>query len=112
MSDTFGHSTPRPYFEDPYTVAFQATVDSLRSDARGDWVTLRESYFYPTGGGQECDLGTLGPAAVVDVEEDDGGASLVLEGAGDGGVEAAAGGIGVVDALRHTCGTAAAGRST
>jgi alanyl-tRNA synthetase len=54
-------------------VAFQATVASVRSDARGDWVTLNESYFYPTGGGQECDLGTQGPAAVVDVEEDDGG---------------------------------------
>src|SRR4029079_10095739 len=72
-SETFGHSTPRPYFEDPYTVAFQATVASLRSDERGDWVSLRESYFYPTGGGQESDLGTLGAAAVVDVEEDDGG---------------------------------------
>ena len=73
MSETFGHSIPRPYFDDPYTVAFQATVQSLRSDSRGNWVSLRETYFYPTGGGQESDLGTLGAAAVVDVEEDDGG---------------------------------------
>jgi alanyl-tRNA synthetase len=48
-------------------------VASLRRDSRGEWVSLRESYFYPTGGGQESDLGTLGAAAVVDVEEDDGG---------------------------------------
>ena len=36
MSETFGHSTPRPYFEDPYTVAFHATVQSLRTDSRGE----------------------------------------------------------------------------
>jgi alanyl-tRNA synthetase len=63
----------RPYFEDPYTTAFTATVTAERADARGRWVRLERSWFYPTGGGQECDLGTLGPAAVIDVEEDDAG---------------------------------------
>ena len=70
MSETFGHSVPRPYFDDPYTTTFQATVAQAREDARGTWLALTESYFYPTGGGQESDLGTLGRAAVVDVEED------------------------------------------
>ena len=70
MSETFGHSVPRPYFDDPYTTTFQATVAQAREDARGTWLALAESYFYPTGGGQESDLGTLGRAAVVDVEED------------------------------------------
>ncbi|MEP7028402.1 MAG: alanyl-tRNA editing protein, partial [Candidatus Eisenbacteria bacterium] len=70
MSDMFGHSTPRPYFDDPYTTAFEATVLDARRDTRGMWLALEASYFYPTGGGQECDLGTLGRAAVVDVEED------------------------------------------
>ena len=73
MSDTFGHSTPRPYFDDPYTTTFSATVAASREDARGTWLALERSYFYPTGGGQESDLGTLGRAAVVDVEEDDAG---------------------------------------
>ena len=60
----------RPYFADPYTTAFAAVVSAAREDARGAWVALDNSYFYPTGGGQECDLGTLGALAVVDVEED------------------------------------------
>jgi len=61
-------STPRPYFADPYTTAFAAVVAGTRQDARGTWVALESSYFYPTGGGQECDLGTLGAAAVVEVD--------------------------------------------
>ena len=73
MSETFGHSTPRPYFDDPYTTTFETTVADERRDARGLWLALAASWFYPTGGGQECDLGTLGRAAVVDVEEDEAG---------------------------------------
>jgi alanyl-tRNA synthetase len=73
VSETFGHSTPRPYFDDPYTTTFETTVADERRDARGLWLALAASYFYPTGGGQECDLGTLGRAAVVDVEEDEAG---------------------------------------
>jgi alanyl-tRNA synthetase len=69
VSDTFGHSTPRPYFDDPYTTAFSAVVVAARDDERGSWVARERSYFYPTGGGQESDLGKLGRAAVVDVEE-------------------------------------------
>ncbi len=67
-------STVRPYFDDPYTTAFEAVVAAERADARGRWVELERSWFYPTGGGQECDLGTLGAAAVIDVEEDEQGA--------------------------------------
>ena len=74
----------RPYFDDPYTTAFTATVTAERTDARGRWVALERSWFYPTGGGQECDLGTLGPSAVVDVEEDDAGAVWHLLAPGPG----------------------------
>ena len=63
----------RPYFDDPYTTAFTALVTGERADARGRWLALERSWFYPTGGGQECDLGTLGTSAVIDVEEDDAG---------------------------------------
>jgi alanyl-tRNA synthetase len=60
----------RPYFDDPYTTAFEAVVVDTRDDAEGRWVALERSWFYPTGGGQECDRGTLGASAVVQVEED------------------------------------------
>ncbi len=73
MSGTGGATIPRPYFEDPYTTAFEARVTAMRRDPRGVWLALERSYFYPTGGGQESDRGTLGRAAVVDVEEDDTG---------------------------------------
>lgn len=68
--DHAGAATIRPYFDDPYTTAFAATLAGERTDARGRWVALERSYFYPTGGGQECDLGTIGASAVADVEED------------------------------------------
>jgi alanyl-tRNA synthetase len=70
MSATEGPARARPYFDDPYTAIFESTVIDTRTDERGHWLELERSYFYPTGGGQECDLGTLGRAAVVDVEED------------------------------------------
>ncbi|MEO6463512.1 MAG: alanyl-tRNA editing protein, partial [Candidatus Eisenbacteria bacterium] len=78
-------SGDRPYFDDPYTTAFTATVTRERTDARGRWLALERSWFYPTGGGQECDLGTLGAAAVIDVEEDAAGDVWHLLGAAAGG---------------------------
>jgi alanyl-tRNA synthetase len=74
MDHGAGAATVRPYFDDPYTTAFAATLVRERTDARGRWVELERSWFYPTGGGQECDLGTIGAAAVADVEEDADGA--------------------------------------
>ncbi|MGH7724134.1 MAG: alanyl-tRNA editing protein [Candidatus Eiseniibacteriota bacterium] len=73
MSGTGEAHIPRPYLEDPYTTAFEATVRGVREDERGVWIALERSYFYPTGGGQESDRGTIGRAAVVDVEEADDG---------------------------------------
>ncbi len=73
MEHGSGAAGDRPYFDDPHTTAFTATVTRERDDARGRWLALERSWFYPTGGGQECDLGTLGAAAVIDVEEDDAG---------------------------------------
>ncbi len=73
MSSEGATPAVRPYFDDPYTTVFEATVVAERADARGRWVALERSWFYPTGGGQECDLGTLGAAAVIDVEEDEAG---------------------------------------
>jgi alanyl-tRNA synthetase len=51
------------YFTDPYTVDFRAHV----LFSRGEYVVLDRTYFYPTGGGQITDTGTLGELPVVEV---------------------------------------------
>ncbi|MEW6364343.1 MAG: alanyl-tRNA editing protein, partial [Acidobacteriota bacterium] len=61
--------TRRLYFEDPYCRGFTAhVIDRLVCDGRPA-VVLDRTAFYPTGGGQPNDLGTLGSAAVIDVVE-------------------------------------------
>ena len=57
----------RPYYNDSYTRQFDATVIETSTDANEPFVVLDATYFYPTSGGQPHDLGTLGPARVIDV---------------------------------------------
>ncbi len=62
----------RPYYNDPYTVEFDATVvDSIVKSER-IIVSLDQSYFYPTSGGQEHDTGSIAGVEVTDVFEDNG----------------------------------------
>lgn len=62
-------STERIYYEDPYLNIFTATVTGCRP-AEGKWhITLDRTAFFPEGGGQPCDIGTLGTANVLDVQE-------------------------------------------
>jgi len=58
--------TERLYYLDPYLKEFTARV--VKSTDRG--VVLDRTAFYPTGGGQPCDLGTLNGIEVTDVVED------------------------------------------
>jgi misacylated tRNA(Ala) deacylase len=51
------------YLADAYLRAFTGSV----VEVRGDNVALDRTAFYPTGGGQPHDIGTLGGAAVVGV---------------------------------------------
>lgn len=51
---------------------FTATVVSCQETDRGFQVALDRTAFYPEGGGQPCDLGTLNDVQVVDVRETDG----------------------------------------
>ena len=57
------------YYEDSHLAQFTAPVTGCE-EARGGWaVTLDATAFYPTGGGQACDLGVLGSGNVLDVRE-------------------------------------------
>ena len=58
--------TERLYYLDPYLKEFSARV--VRRTEKG--VVLDRTAFYPTGGGQPCDFGTLNGIDVTDVIED------------------------------------------
>jgi len=55
------------YFDNPLQKEFTAEITGTERDARGFRVILPSTLFYPTGGGQSHDTGTIGTARVVDV---------------------------------------------
>ncbi len=59
-------STDLLYLRDAYLTEFEATVVSLREGA----VALDRTAFYPTGGGQPHDTGSLDGAPVIDVRKE------------------------------------------
>ncbi|MBI5653637.1 MAG: hypothetical protein HZC40_24790 [Chloroflexi bacterium] len=62
------------YHTDPFTLEFTAHIIGktiLPNDRVG--IALAQTYFYPTGGGQEYDTGTIGDARVIEVTLDDAG---------------------------------------
>ncbi|MDA8312468.1 MAG: alanyl-tRNA editing protein [Actinomycetota bacterium] len=64
------------YLRDAYLVDVRATVTAVD----GNRVTLDRTVFYPTGGGQPHDTGTLARARVVDVRKEGEEVWHVLEG--------------------------------
>ena len=64
--------TRKLYYEDCHLRQFTATVIGCNAAENGWQITLDATAFYPEGGGQACDLGTLGSARVLDVREQDG----------------------------------------
>jgi alanyl-tRNA synthetase len=61
------------YYQDPYLRTFKASVVKQERDLDHNWyVVLSVTAFYPTGGGQPSDLGTIDGQRVVNVEEVDG----------------------------------------
>ena len=65
--------TDRLYFADSYLTSFTARVTD-RADREGrPAVALDRSAFYPEGGGQPADRGTLNGVPVLDVQSDDDG---------------------------------------
>lgn len=64
--------TRKLYYEDCHLREFTARVVSCEEAQKGWEVALDQTAFYPEGGGQACDLGTLGGVRVLDVRERDG----------------------------------------
>ena len=85
--------TRKLYYEDSHIRTFTARVESCEETANGWKIILDATAFYPEGGGQACDLGILGGARVLDVQE----AGETVVHLCDGPLEAGATVEGVID---------------
>ena len=65
-------ATERLYYNDSHLIEFEAHVTDMTERVSG-WtaVTLDRTAFYPTGGGQPSDTGTLGGLRVVECVDDE-----------------------------------------
>ena len=61
--------TRKLYYDDCLMKEFSARVVGCEKDEKGWLVELDATAFFPGGGGQACDLGTLGDANVTDMQE-------------------------------------------
>lgn len=61
----------RLYYKDAYLKEFSSNVVSCEQDKKGYAIVLENTAFYPEGGGQPCDLGTLNGIEVTYVGEKD-----------------------------------------
>ncbi len=57
------------YYADSHIRNFTARVTGCEQTEKGYLITLDATAFYPEGGGQACDIGTLGGVRVLDVRE-------------------------------------------
>lgn len=69
-------ATIRLFHSNAYMRSFDATVLTCERSAGGWQVLLDATCFYPEGGGQPCDLGTLAGHRVLDVQ--DSGTGMVI----------------------------------
>ncbi|WP_339215702.1 DHHA1 domain-containing protein [Ornithinibacillus sp. FSL M8-0202] len=80
--------TEKLYYQDPYLGRFTASILHNGNDEQGKfYVVLDQTAFYPTGGGQPHDTGTLNDIEVYDVVEINGEIRHYLNGTLDKGQE-------------------------
>lgn len=64
--------TEKLYYADSHLFCFDGEVLELRRGKRGFEARLSATAFFPEGGGQSADTGSIGPARVLDVHEREG----------------------------------------
>lgn len=65
-------TTEKLYYRDSHLAEFEAAVLDCRRLEKDYAVILDRTAFFPEGGGQQADTGSIGPAAVRDVREEAG----------------------------------------
>ena len=58
------------YQAHPYTKEWDTHIVNKIEDKDGFWVELKENYFYPEGGGQPSDKGTIENQEIIDIKEE------------------------------------------
>ncbi|WP_040948248.1 alanyl-tRNA editing protein [Gorillibacterium massiliense] len=64
--------TERLYYDSPYMTEWRTEVSGTITRQDGQYVLLAQTAFYPHGGGQPCDTGTIGGEPVLDVITEEG----------------------------------------
>ena len=63
----------RFYYENSMTKQFTSTIEKIAQDEQNNtYIVLHNTAFYPTGGGQPHDTGTINGIQIINVEEIDG----------------------------------------
>jgi len=75
------------YYDDPELLEFDARVEEVTTHRGKPALVLSQTAFYPEGGGQPADHGTIGGLAVVDVSKSDGVVYHLVDRDPDAGVK-------------------------
>jgi alanyl-tRNA synthetase len=77
---TYNMENKKLFYQNSYIQTFTSKIIKQEIDENGLWyIVLEETAFYPTGGGQPFDTGTINNIRVLNVEEIDGAIRHYLE---------------------------------